>query len=136
MFDKLDALLNSGVTLFVDLTEEGELLPYANWLETAAHKRFPIPDTGTPRSVEQTRDILNAIDDHRGRGGTVYLHCWGGVGRTGTIVGCWLSRKNNGDTEEALHELQDLWKKNPKSKWRDSPENPWQINYIRNWHEP
>lgn len=22
----------------------------------------------------------------------VYLHCWGGIGRTGTIVGCWLAR--------------------------------------------
>ena len=89
VFDKLDALLEAGVTLFVDLTEEGELLPYANWLESAEHLRFPIPDSGIPRSSEQTREILDAIDGHLSKCGKVYLHCWGG-GQT--IVGCWLAR--------------------------------------------
>lgn len=134
-FDKLDALLNEGVTLFVDLTEEGELLPYANWLKAATHKRFPIPDTSTPRSPAQTRDILNAIDDHLAEGGKVYLHCWGGVGRTGTIVGCWLARRNMYDGDAALTRLNELWQRNPKSGWRCSPENPWQVNYILKWRE-
>ena len=133
-FEKLDALLDTGVTLFVDLTEESELLPYANWLESTSHRRFPIPDTGTPRSLEQTRDILDSIDDHLSRDGKVYLHCWGGVGRTGTIVGCWLARHgHSGDA--ALIRLAELWKENPKSSWRGSPENPWQIDYVRNWRE-
>ena len=134
-FDKLDALIDEGITLFVDLTEEGELLPYANWLERASHQRFPIPDTSTPRSPEQTRDILDAINGHLGQGGKVYLHCWGGIGRTGTIVGCWLARKNNSDGEAALKRLDELWQQNPKSGWRCSPENPWQVDYILNWRE-
>ena len=134
-FDKLDALVNEGVTLFVDLTEEGELLPYANWLETASHKRFPIPDTSTPRSPEQTCDILNAIDDHLGKGGKVYLHCWGGIGRTGTIVGCWLARRNGYDGGAALNRLRELWKENPKSSMADTPERHHQVEYILNWRE-
>ena len=134
-FDKLDALLEAGVTLFADLTEEGELLPYANWLESIDHQRFPIPDTGTPRSPEQTCEILDAIDNHLGNGGMVYLHCWGGVGRTGAIVGCWLARHNGYDGKAALNRLGELWKENPKSKWRNSPENPWQVEYILNWRE-
>ncbi len=134
--EKLDALVADGVTLFVDLTEEGELLSYADWLELSGHVRFPIPDSGTPRSPEQTRDILDAIDNHLSKDGKVYLHCWGGIGRTGTIVGCWLSRKNGYDGEKALQELRELWRQNPKSGWRASPENPWQVEYIRSWREP
>ena len=133
-YEKLDALQDAGVTLFVDLTEEGELLAYANRLESAGHLRFPIPDSGTPRSWEQTRDILDAIDGHLSKDGKVYLHCWGGIGRTGTIVGCWLARHGYpGDA--ALTRLDELWKENPKSSWRGSPENPGQIDYVRNWRE-
>ena len=34
----------------------------------------------------------------------VYVHCWGGIGRTGTVVGCWLVRHGmTGD--EALAEF-------------------------------
>ena len=135
VFEKLDALLDADVTLFIDLTERGELLPYSNWLESAAYRRFPIPDSGIPRSREQARDILDAIDDHFRKDGKVFLHCWGGIGRTGTVVGCWLARKNGYDGEKALQKLSELWKGNPKSSWRDSPENPWQVDYIRNWHE-
>ena len=36
------------------------------------------------------RRILDAIDDHRSSG--VYVHCHAGIGRTGTVAGCWLIR--------------------------------------------
>ena len=134
-FEKLDALLAEGVTLFVDLTEQGELLPYANRIDPDQHQRFGIPDTSTPKCADQTTDILNTIDDHLGNGGKVYLHCWGGIGRTGTIIGCWLTRHNGYDGEAALKQLRELWQENPKSAWSESPENEWQRGYVRNWRE-
>ena len=146
-FDKLRDLESAGVTLFVDLTEAGELRPYADRLQSAAHRRFGIRDSGIPETPELTAAILDAIDDgindgginnvgnDSSGGGVVYLHCWGGVGRTGTIVGCWLARQGlSGD--EALARLAELWRQCPKSQWRDSPENPWQRNYVRQWREP
>ena len=36
--------------------------------------------------------LLDAIDTAMRDGKTVYLHCWGGVGRTGNVVGCSLVR--------------------------------------------
>ena len=32
-------------------------------------------------------DAVGAAQQH----GAVYVHCWGGVGRTGTVVGCLLA---------------------------------------------
>ena len=45
-----------------------------------------------PRSQQQTAGILDAIDKALEDGKNVYVHCWGGIGRDGTVVGCWLVR--------------------------------------------
>ena len=64
----------------------------------------------------------------------VYIHCWGGIGRTGTIVGCWLSRHGyKGDN--ALSKLKELWQTCGKFYTSDSPETKEQENYIINWSE-
>ena len=133
---KLAALTEAGITSFIDLTEEGELHPYAQWLEpeTHTHRRFPIRDMNTPATPELTAAILDVIDGHLSDGQSVYLHCWGGIGRTGTIVGCWLSRHGYSGTS-ALRRLKELWKECPKSATRRSPERPEQCQYVRDWIE-
>ena len=103
-------------------------------LESASHQRFPIRDVSTPASIEQTSEILDTIDHHILHGEIVYLHCWGGVGRTGVIVGCWLSRHGfAGDA--ALGRLRVLWQECPKSTRRNSPETKEQEQYIVGWQE-
>lgn len=116
------------------MTKEDELLPYADRIEPSTYRRFQISDTQTPECMQQTRDILDAIDNDTKEGRLVYLHCWGGIGRTGTIVGCWLSRHGY-PGEDALQRLSELWSANPKSARQNSPENERQRNYVRNWHE-
>jgi protein-tyrosine phosphatase len=87
----LRALRNAGVTLFVDLTMPGELPPYHHLLGDAHHLRWPIPDMDVP-SPAHMATLLDAIDAERAAAGGIYLHCWAGRGRTGTVVGCWLVR--------------------------------------------
>jgi protein-tyrosine phosphatase len=132
---KINSFLDLGLKAFVDLTEENEgLLHYSHLLETASHQRFPIRDVSTPASIEQTSEILDTIDRHILRFEIVYLHCWGGVGRTGVIVGCWLSRHGfTGDA--ALARLKGLWQECPKSSHRKSPETTEQEQYIVTWQE-
>ena len=79
--EKMAALREGGVVSFIDLTEEGDRLPYTQWLDpdTQTHHRFPIRDINTPDSPELTTAILDAIDDSMAEGNTVYLHCMGAL---------------------------------------------------------
>ena len=131
---KLARLTDAGVSAFIDLTEDGEpLKPYAYLLNGPSHERFGIKDQGVPATDELTKQALDAIDRHLEAGETVYVHCWGGVGRTGTIIGCWLSRHHE-PGQAALDKLKELWKKNPKRRQRPrSPENDLQDDYILTW---
>ena len=36
------------------------------------------------------REILDHLRTRLDSGHKVYVHCWGGIGRTGTVVGCHL----------------------------------------------
>ena len=97
---KLRALLEGGVTHFVDLTSAGELVAYDALLReeawglgvSAVYARHPIADISVPQTPSEMAAILDAIDSALDVGGMVYVLCWGGVGRTGTVVGCWLVR--------------------------------------------
>jgi hypothetical protein len=90
---RIRAFARHGVSVFVDLTHPGDPLePYARLLAAGATRvAHPIVDFGTTTIPHMTR-ILDDVDAAIARGGTAYVHCWGGIGRTGTVVGCWLIR--------------------------------------------
>lgn len=122
------------VTCFIDLTTPGEAWSYAPALPSPMHhQRFSIPDFGLPATPAQMQAILTAIDEQLNRGATVYLHCLGGVGRTGMTVGCWLVRHGfSGD--EALATVARRWQTVAKAAMHPhSPETPDQRAYILNW---
>ena len=141
--NRLKTLLDAGIDHYIDLTEQGELLPYFKIAKeqalrlghTIQWERHPIVDASVPRSPEQMAAILDAIDDALGNNKTVYVHCWGGVGRTGTVVGCWLVRHGHtGDS--ALRQIADWWQGVEKIRWHPrSPETYEQRAYVRNWVE-
>ncbi len=135
---KLRLFLDAGVTFFLDLTVDDELAPYVPVLleEAAArhmaveHCRMPIPDLGTPQPAEVIR-ILDTIDTAIAAGRRVYVHCWGGIGRTGTIVGCYLVRHGlTGDL--ALAAIAQLRQGTPDDN-RVAPETHDQRERVRNW---
>ncbi|MEB3356369.1 MAG: hypothetical protein VKK04_06560 [Synechococcales bacterium] len=131
--EKIKALIDAGVTTFIDLTDTWDgLLPYDHFLETAAHQRFPIRDVSVPASVEEAIAILDTIDYHLQQGEVVYLHCWGGIGRTGLIVGCWLARHGFAG-EAALTRLRELWQACSKAAICQSPETAEQEQYVLSW---
>ena len=102
----------------------------ASDLKQAAYGREPSRAAAVEQLAE--RGPLDTIDEQLAAGRTVYVHCWGGVGRTGVIVGCWLARHGRRG-EEALERLRELWRRNPKSLHRRSPERAEQEEYVRRW---
>jgi len=144
---KLDALLRSGVRTFIDLTECGELSPYANILcvrsallgidaTTIEYHRFPIRDRSLPESLDHMYRVLDALRDNEERGRISVVHCRGGIGRTGTVVGCWLVESGiAGNGEEALDIIAREWRSVEKSKrFPLSPETGPQFEYVLNFH--
>jgi predicted protein tyrosine phosphatase len=137
---KLGRLLDADVTYFLDLTEAGEhgLEPYAPLLaedaqrqeRPAVHRRMAIPDGGTPSAAEMRR-TLDAIDAALQERHCVYVHCWGGIGRTGTVVGCYLVRHGLSG-QEALDLIARRRAGTPDG-YRRSPETRAQARFILDW---
>lgn len=122
-----------GITHFIDLTEKGELASYENLLYPgASHQRFPIRDVSVPKSIEDVRKLVDDIIAivHNNPDAKVYIHCWGGVGRTGTIVGCLLSELCELSYDETMAKLEHLFLACPKSARRDTPETAEQCEFI------
>ena len=124
------------------LTGENELPAYQPTLMDEAvfydrqvfHERFSITDKGLPSRTSMIT-ILDAIDQSLASGHKLYLHCWGGIGRTGTTVGCFLVRHGLSG-QAALHKLASLYRTAAQSKlYPNSPETREQIDFILNWHE-
>jgi len=139
---RIDAFLDLGIDTFIDLTDPDELPSYLPALKEQAgyydidihYKRFTITDHGLP-TTKTMQAILDEIDAALAAGRKVYVHCWGGIGRTGTTVGCYLVR--HGHTgQQALAQLAKWWQEVPKSRiWPYTPETQNQMDFILNWHD-
>lgn len=135
--EKLEAMHRFGVRHFIDLTEEGELCPYEHLLKPdTSYLRFPIKDLGAPESVEQVYILVRKIEELMRGDGYVYIHCWGGVGRTGTIVSCYMAKfleDYNPTAETIINRMRAGYKEMPKSLYRKSPETREQVAFIEHF---
>lgn len=130
----VDALVAAGIQSFVDLTHPGEKPPYEHLLPGGVHyRRVPIDDHGTPNSQDHMSTILAHIREQVEAGRPVYIHCHAGIGRTGTVAGCWLSEAGF-PGEQALTELNRLWQQSVVSRaWGRVPETAGQKAYVQRW---
>jgi protein-tyrosine phosphatase len=137
---RIEFLLHRGFDFFLDLTQPGELEPYDALVTPrgAIHRRLSIVDMAVPGKSHEMIEILDELDAALDAGRRVYLHCWGGVGRTGTVVGCHLVRRGMSGTQ-ALEQIAKWWTTTAKRLVHPrSPQTEWQIAYVINWakHDP
>ena len=145
--EKLRALLDAGITRFLDLTEPGEatrtgpLVPYEAMLRelAAAHPRrpeirrvgIPVPDL-TVASDAAIVEALGHIDAALDAGEPMYVHCWGGKGRTGTVLGCHLARTLGVDALERLNAIRTPQMCDPRDSI-EIPETEAQRRRVETW---
>ena len=142
---KLSSLLDCGVTDFFCLMEENEgdhagrsfseyqteLMRLARLRGTDVRwNRFAIRDMGIPSVAEMSRtlDALNVAAER----GCAYVHCWGGRGRTGTVIGCWLARHGIAHGDGVIARLAELTA-HERAYFPRIPEAPEQREFVRNW---
>ena len=140
---RLRHLITLGIRTFVDLTAPADrMAPYEGLLVELENEAggplrrisLPIADMGIPEAGETMQTILRHIRESSSLSPAVYVHCWGGIGRTGTVVGCWL-RECGYDAESAVKHVQHLYSSHmPKVRIHpESPQTPAQRDYIRFW---
>lgn len=143
---KLQGLLNVGIGAVINLMETDEtdfggrpFQAYEPTLQRLAQAqgrrltcvRLPIADQSVPTRETMGR-ILDCIDGFLADNVPVYVHCWGGKGRTGTVVGCWLARHGRALGDQALRQVQHLRRNDPKAH-EPSPENRLQCDMVKKW---
>lgn len=143
---KATGLLESGIRLVVNLMEPHEtnwagerFVPYGEVLARLGKgmgvkvevRRFPIRDLDVP-PASFMKEILDCLDAALEAGRPAYVHCWGGRGRTGTVVGCCLVRRRLATPENVLETIARL-----RSRGRfatgPSPETGAQREMVLGW---
>lgn len=134
---KLAVLTGVGVNSFVDLTEPGEpagggspMVPYDRLLPDGVnYRRFAIPDQGVITDTGYD-EILDHVRAELDAGRVVAGHCWGGKGRTGTVVGSWLIDTEGLGYPEVIDRLQELRAGSSKAS-HPVPDTPEQHRVLR-----
>lgn len=132
---KLQWLAHEQIAVIIDLTTPADHLePYLELLPLyapqATHYAFPVTDMNVPAPA-QLLAILDTITHAVAARQHVYIHCYGGIGRTGVVVTCWYMRHGL-SARDALARLASA----RSALHRTSPESAVQFAFVEQWREP
>lgn len=98
--DELLLMKDSGISAVVSLLN----VPSDVGVYQAAEMDYlclPIPD-GHPPSFSQADEFVRYVDSHRAKSHGVAVHCYAGLGRTGTMLAAYLIAKGSDATTALL----------------------------------
>ena len=137
---KIKGILDLGITQFISLMEPEEFnhqkVPFTSYQPASTKlsanpllfQRFSIRDGGVP-TLELGQKIVAHLQYEIERGEKIYLHCWGGRGRTGTAVCLYLMVTEGLSAKAAQQKLASLIK--PRAElFEPTPETPAQFKFL------
>jgi len=100
-------LFLNGFRLVITLTEEPLPKELVHEMEERGIRWVwePIPDFSPP-TIEQMNRILKLIYENEKRGDKILIHCGAGLGRTGTVLACYLVSKRV-DAQHAIEKVRN-----------------------------
>ena len=66
---------------------------------------IPVKNYSSP-SISQIEQAISFIEEHHTE--KILIHCWAGLGRTGTIVGCYLVKHEDMSPDKAIKHVRNL----------------------------
>ncbi|MGQ9733023.1 MAG: phosphatase domain-containing protein [Candidatus Zipacnadales bacterium] len=102
----ISQLAEAGFSLVITVASERYADPVGKWcaIYGLRHLRYWVPDMAPP-APNEIRDFVAEVAYELRRGGRVAVHCLGGVGRTGTMIACYLVAEGV-DPEAAIREVR------------------------------
>ncbi|MBS3810017.1 MAG: dual specificity protein phosphatase family protein [Desulfobacterales bacterium] len=143
---RLREMFEIGIRRIIDLTEPREIRRlgpghpgYSELVGITAERMgieavytsMPVKDFDTPHRITMVR-ILDLIDESVASGNPVYVHCWAGIGRTGTVVGAWLVRHGHPADITLIDTLQKM-RTHTDTAIMESPQSMEQRDLILSW---
>ena len=137
----LDVGIRTSVNLMFDdeVDHDGNLFkPYEPIVEREAITlgiearclRFPIRDVSIP-SLETMDEIRKALRESRARNEAAFVHCWGGRGRTGQVIGVHLIEHGQANSSDFVNRIATL--RIDDRGGGLSPETDEQIGFVREY---
>ena len=112
---EIDWILKQGVRSVITMTENS--LP-ESWIKDVKYLHVPTEDFSAP-DMEQIDDAVEFIQNRIENNEPVMVHCAAGIGRTGTILACYLVKYQKLSAKDAIQKVR---KERPGSIQSESQE--------------
>lgn len=114
-FAELEWVFKTGVKSVVTMTEEP--LP-ESWIKNVKYLHVPTEDLSAP-DMEKIDNTVDYIHERIKNNEPTMVHCAAGIGRTGTILACYLIKYHRLSTKDAIDKVR---KERPGSIQSESQE--------------
>lgn len=112
---ELEWVIKKGVKSIITMTEEP--LP-ESWIKNIKYLHVPTEDLSVP-DIEEIDNTIDFINERIKNNEPTMVHCAAGIGRTGTILACYLIKYHNLSAKDAIDKVR---KERPGSIQSESQE--------------